>query len=79
MGGLIIIIKLFFGVIAMPFSRMRVEALITNRLYHVGEKNGDTKIDIPDYLTWNLLRYKLCFCCRKKDMIAYKMVTESAM
>ena len=79
-GGLLVIIKLFFGCIAMPFSRMRVEALITNRLYHMGgEKNGDIKIDIPDYLTWNLLRYKVFFCCRNKNMIAYKTLTESAM
>ena len=37
-GGVIEIFKMFFGFLAFQFSTLRLEALITNRLYHVSEE-----------------------------------------
>jgi hypothetical protein len=36
-GGLMEIIRLFFALLAVPFSKLRLDALVTNRLYHVGD------------------------------------------
>jgi len=34
-GGLSLFLKLLFGAIALPLSKMRLDALINNRLYHL--------------------------------------------
>ena len=39
LGGLVEILKLLLGVFAAPFSSMRMQALLTNRLYHVSQDN----------------------------------------
>ena len=41
LGGLVEILRLLLGVFAIPFSSMRMQALITNRIYHVSQDNID--------------------------------------
>ena len=38
-GGIFIFLKLFFQFIAETFAQRRVESLLINRLFHIGEGN----------------------------------------
>ena len=54
--------RIVFGILALPFSRLRLNALLTNRLYHVSaapveeglraRENGDIEVDVSKWLDW---------------------------
>jgi hypothetical protein len=37
LGGLVEILKILLGAFAFPFSGLRLQALLTNRLYHISQ------------------------------------------
>ena len=40
-GGIMELCSVFFGLFAVRFSKQRLDALLTNRLYHVNDENQD--------------------------------------
>jgi len=48
LGGLVEILKLIIGVFVLPFSEMRMSALMTNRLYHISQDNIEVVNEIKE-------------------------------
>lgn len=72
-------LKIIFFTLLGSFHELRLNALISNRLYHTSQFNitdsekqsnkfkqrinGDYIIHVPPFLDFEFLQYKLC-CCR---------------
>jgi hypothetical protein len=49
LGGLVDALRLIFGVLAVPFSTFRMDAIITNRLYHISAGSSELADNIEKF------------------------------